>query len=376
MAITMVIAGHSKNDFIFVGGVPKPDFLFWPIGFLWTGVDLFFVLSGFLIGRILLEEVKKTGTVQIIPFLLKRGFRIWPLYYFISGVSLIHLLAIGSLTNPVTVLPDLLFLTNYFPETLAFGTWSLSIEEQFYIIASCTLFFFRKKMINAARIIPATLVALLIIAPFSRILTWQHFDQLKTDHFYLEWELIHSFLHTHYDGLAVGVFLASIQVFASENSFLRSRLNQALFMAVVITGCMNYFYRIWLTYLFAALTFGLLTWTCITKPNHFFSKMMSWSGFQITSRLSYGMYLWYRFPLWRVARIVIDHTQGFSPVVQYSLIFVLAFIAAALLATGTYILVERPFLQLRAQLMRKSNTQPSTSMGQVLVKLFSSKIQS
>ncbi len=362
MAITMVIAGFSKNDFIFAGGVAKPDILFQPIGYLWTGVDLFFVLSGFLIGRILFEEVRKTGSVRVIPFLLKRGFRIWPLYYFISGVSLIHLLAIGSLTKPTAILPDLFFLTNYFGETLVLGTWSLSIEEQFYIIASCALFFFRKQIANAPRVIPIFLFSLLLFAPLSRILTWQHYDALNIDRFYIEWELLHSFLHTHYDGLAIGVFLASVQVFASANSFLKTRMGSLLQGGLLVTGILTFFFRLWFLYLFAALAFGAILWQCLTKPNSMISRMMSWSGFQIVSRLSYGMYLWYRFPLWRIARLVNDHTQGMPALFQYSIIFTLAFVAAGALAIVTYVLVERPFLQLRSQLSRSSNNKAIKSV--------------
>lgn len=352
LAITLVVASHSKNDFIFANGKAEPGWLFWILGYAWTGVDLFFVLSGFLIGKILLQEMKKNGTVQVVPFLLKRGFRIWPLYYFICLVSLIRLGRGHLLPKFTELLPDFFFLTNYFKENLAFGSWSLAIEEQFYLIASVVILLSRKWIARKQQHIPILLAVLLAAAPFIRMMVWMRYSALHVDPFFLEWEIIHNYIYTHYDGLAMGLIFASILVFRPPTAWIRETLGIWLSVLVLITGVLTWFYRVSFLYSFATLIFGLAIWHCLTKPQSRFARAFSWPGFQIISRLSYGMYLWYRFPLWRIAQLSVTHFPRQSPVFQYFLIFVVDFICAVILASITYVFIERPFLELRSKLYR------------------------
>ncbi len=352
IAITLVVMSHSKNDFIFAGGKAQPEWLFWAAGYAWTGVDLFFVLSGFLIGKILLQELKRTGTVQVVPFLLKRGFRIWPLYYFICAVAFVRLLQAHALPPLPTLIPDLLFLTNYFKENLAFGSWSLAVEEQFYLIASVVILAFRKRISVGQRHIPIFLAGLLAIAPLIRMSVWNHYTALKVDPFYLEWDIIHNYIYTHYDGLAMGLIFASVLVFRPAQSWIRQTMGVWLTALVVLSGILTYFDRIAFVYSFATLIFGAAIWHCLSKPQSRFTRFLSWPGFQIISRLSYGMYLWYRFPLWRIAQFSVSQFPNASPVFQFFLTFAIDFVAAVALAAITYVLIERPFLELRSKLYR------------------------
>src|SRR5437868_5735245 len=79
IAILLVIGFHA----ITVPAHPffqSLDFVMKRIG--WSGVDLFFVLSGFLVGGLLLKEYKDTGGINARRFIIRRGFKIWPAYYF------------------------------------------------------------------------------------------------------------------------------------------------------------------------------------------------------------------------------------------------------------------------------------------------------
>jgi len=112
----------------------------------YLGVNFFFVLSGFLITYLLIIEKQETGKIHIINFWMKRVFRIWPLYFIciIYGFILYPYLK-GLLGEETTTLPNaslyLLFLANFdiirngLPDSTQLGVlWSISVEEQFYLV--------------------------------------------------------------------------------------------------------------------------------------------------------------------------------------------------------------------------------------------------
>ncbi len=149
IAVLLVIVFHFSWTFPLVGPLAKPlKLLFWSG---WIGVDLFFVLSGYLITRgLVAESTKATGT-RLKLFWMRRVLRIFPLYY----VVLIFGTIVGLFFN---VAPPVwsywVYMQNY---TLAFDTfferwtahfWSLAIEEQFYFVwPILALMVPRKKMI-------------------------------------------------------------------------------------------------------------------------------------------------------------------------------------------------------------------------------------
>lgn len=115
------------------------------------GVVFFFVLSGFLITYLLLQEKKETGVIQVGKFYLRRAFRIWPLYYliFILGFFILPYLKIFAVPGQ-----DLFFHQNFWGNFILYGffmpnlafsiyttavpnigqSWSIGVEEQFYLV--------------------------------------------------------------------------------------------------------------------------------------------------------------------------------------------------------------------------------------------------
>ena len=121
-------------------------FVFWHVkGFGWTGVDFFFVISGFLISGLLFDELDKTGRINWGRFWLRRGFKIWPSYFLLLLV--LGLTGVTGYIDPRTpltvlssVLPHVLFLQNYLPAGNPNGpTWSLAVEEHFYLFLPVVL---------------------------------------------------------------------------------------------------------------------------------------------------------------------------------------------------------------------------------------------
>jgi peptidoglycan/LPS O-acetylase OafA/YrhL len=98
----------------------------------WTGVDLFFVLSGFLIGGLLFAEVKKTNGLRVGRFLLRRGLKIYPAFYVLLLATFAFNLAFHRPMRPKSVIAEVFFLQNYLGG-LWNHTWSLAVEEHFYI---------------------------------------------------------------------------------------------------------------------------------------------------------------------------------------------------------------------------------------------------
>jgi peptidoglycan/LPS O-acetylase OafA/YrhL len=111
------------------------------------GVDLFFVLSGFLVSGLLFSEYKRNGSVDVKRFYVRRGFKIYPALYFLLACSILY-----DLANPFLVwwhardawdgyLATTLFVQNYYDPAhmIWFHTWSLPIEEHFYLILPLVL---------------------------------------------------------------------------------------------------------------------------------------------------------------------------------------------------------------------------------------------
>ncbi len=186
-----------------------------PVG--WVGVDLFFVISGFLIGGIIIDKMA-VGKFKMGEFYWRRALRILPVYYFI-----ILLCALFKAPGPFdwvalkSVLSGMLFLQTtgpyFFPEFFqinqaytAAGSWSLVIEEMFYLVAPVTLLVFMRLSKNNLKIV-ASLVGLVVLSGiFTRIVMTADFAPNDGD-----WHFA-SFIqfHSRYDELAAGVLAACV----------------------------------------------------------------------------------------------------------------------------------------------------------------------
>jgi peptidoglycan/LPS O-acetylase OafA/YrhL len=133
LAIILVLLRHSSvNPFLTNMG--------------WIGVDLFFVLSGFLVSGLLFNEYQKKKSVNSLRFLVRRGFKIYPMYYFFVAIYTIPLLVTMKLSSS-HLLGDLTFTQNYvsgWGYTFA-PSWSLAVEEHFYILLALGCFIVTKK---------------------------------------------------------------------------------------------------------------------------------------------------------------------------------------------------------------------------------------
>jgi peptidoglycan/LPS O-acetylase OafA/YrhL len=99
----------------------------------WIGVDLFFVLSGFLVSGLLFKTHLRSGRLDVKRFFIRRAFRIYPPFLFLVFVTL-AIRFLDRVPSPISVIiPEFLFVQNYF-EGLWLHTWSLAVEEHFYLL--------------------------------------------------------------------------------------------------------------------------------------------------------------------------------------------------------------------------------------------------
>jgi len=118
----------------------------------WIGVDLFFVLSGFLVSGLLFKEYKVYGELNIKRFLIRRGFKIYPLFY-VAAIPYILIKISESTFSLPLLLGDLFFLQNYVSNWgyLYAAGWSLAVEEHFYLgIAGILFFGYKTSLFKAA----------------------------------------------------------------------------------------------------------------------------------------------------------------------------------------------------------------------------------
>jgi peptidoglycan/LPS O-acetylase OafA/YrhL len=110
----------------------------------WSGVDLFFVISGFLISGLLFREYNTFGRIRIGRFLVRRGFKIYPPYYLLLACTIAGFSLAGDPFPWSRIWPNLLFVQNYKMGVWE-HLWSLAVEEHFYILLPLTLWFKLRK---------------------------------------------------------------------------------------------------------------------------------------------------------------------------------------------------------------------------------------
>jgi peptidoglycan/LPS O-acetylase OafA/YrhL len=257
VAIALVLVFHYLGP-----DVPPPHPLA-PAGWLatltslaWTGVDLFFVLSGYLIGGILIDN-RRAGNLFAV-FYLRRAARILPPYLLAMALAL----WLSREHSDPTILPYLLTFTQNlwmashgaFPSGGLNVTWSLAVEEQFYLVAP-----FLIRLLPPSRL-PAVLAGLIAAAPALRGVVWLTYPP---DH---QWLAAYVLPWTRMDSIAAGVLLATLLRHPVRGPWLLARPLAAAMAAALCGGlaiAMVFSGHSWRQPLFSIVGFTLIgaAWT-------------------------------------------------------------------------------------------------------------------
>ena len=182
----------------------------------WAGVDLFFVLSGFLISGLLFQEWKARGAIDFKRFYIRRAFKIYPAFYVLLLVTVLVNLAVpGIPSHPVTgkaMLAEIFFLQDYFPSVWG-QTWSLAVEEHFYILLPIALWLmYRRRRTHADpfKALPSIFMIVATVEIVLRLATTWHLTTAATEFRYMAPS------HLRVDALLFGVLLSYYRHFQPD----------------------------------------------------------------------------------------------------------------------------------------------------------------
>jgi peptidoglycan/LPS O-acetylase OafA/YrhL len=340
VAVGAVLLDHvSTSD-----GFPGPLWLRHLLGNGAIGVDLFFVISGFLITLLLLRERDRDGSFSLRDFYKRRMLRILPAYV----AYLVAVAVVGGLGAPSPSAADwagLLTYTMNWHSTAPVGnwavglTWTLSLEEQFYLLWPLVLL---RAGPRAGRLI---LLAYIIATPLLRILVAAVAGDMSS-------ELAARSSFTRLDGIAVGCLLA-ILVFNGALGRWRPYGWRAAFIALGAVAVMALSVRLNALYppytlvfnnTVVPLMFAALLVVAIANSTSVVGRVLgSWLPSTIGT-LSYSLYLWQGLFLVPTALLVV---MGPLAMLQHwPLNLVLSFVAAIV----SYVVIETPFLRAKERI--------------------------
>lgn len=314
------------------------------------GVSAFFVLSGFLITWLLLQEHSKTKNISLNNFYYRRTLRIFPAYFgFLFIIFTVEAIQdFESLKE--FILPSTLYYYNYYyPITgnkhPALGhLWSLCVEEQFYLIWPLLFAYAQKKGVRHVLI----LLALIITGG----LLWRcygYFELGLTD----RW--LYRTFDSRFDNLAIGCFFAVIL----NNLRLRRTLWQVvsqvtllpIFILCLIAsralGTHEEMYSYTLGFTIEALLIGLILTQCIAFNENIFIRWLNNKAVVFIGTISYPMYLYHELAAGSSEKVGAYISSWLGIAIDNRLFLIMGFAATIIVAYLSYRYIETPFLKLK-----------------------------
>lgn len=321
--------------------------------FGWLGVDLFFVLSGFLITDILLKTVNGPGYFK--NFYIKRVLRIFPLYYLSLIIFLLILPRVSSFPLDMSFYVEhqwwfWTYLQNWFLIFYDVGNtttaiqhyWSLAVEEQFYIAWPLVIFLIRKP-----KLLLAIAGFLLIVVICARVYMWS--IQIKDLNYF------GLYTYTRIDGICIGSMLAILQ-------FMRSSfINRYFTGLILLLAAMNFvFYFINKEYNFTfpyfaivgyttfAMLFAIIVHEVIQGKNRFLNLILNIKPLRFFGKISYGLYI-FHWPIYLILYGWVDEKIRSAVKISENnleiIVSILLTMIGILISTVSFYTFERYFLK-------------------------------
>lgn len=347
LSILLVLGGHSEKTYHY-----SPRWI--PI-FRWSegslGVLCFFVISGFLITWLMLVENDRRGQISLKNFYIRRILRIFPVFYtFLLIVAALQYFTPWSQTG-LEWIGCLTFIENFINSPDPTGhLWSLSVEEQFYLLWPVTLVFLIKRGASNRQLL-GFLALPVLAAPFCRALGYHPATSRL-----LPFLAGRSFF-SYFDLLAVGCACAVCMAEARETGFLKNVFHthrRAILFAgmalVLIPQVLDKFressliLRILNVTLFPsseALGFALLMLQSVFVPDWGIYRVLNWRWICQIGILSYSIYIW--------QQIFCTAPEKFGLGQVWWMSFPGWLVPVLIVSAISYYGLERPILKLRAR---------------------------
>ena len=324
----------------------------------WIGVDVFFVISGFLITSLLARELTSTGRVSVRRFWMRRVLRIMPAYYaFLLSMAVL----LGAAAFPALAVAGV-YLTDYdsalgwnhmgrFRQLLG-HTWSLAVEEQFYLLWPALLylvFTFRSEHLRHRRALIATTTAIVVV------ILWRGYlaaTGASDDRLYLAFD-------TRFDAILLGCLAALLWATPGvQNRIQRELANRwtpwILLVAILLSAAnLGFPHSRGLAFWVVALPLqnalvALLILALLVHPASRLTGLLSQPVLRWIGRLSYSLYLWHVIVFYAIARRApVAQWLGVSGFSGQLLVEALNVVSVVAMACLSYYLIERPFLQIK-----------------------------
>ncbi len=329
ISILLVIASHYKKNYAFT--------IAYPFGFFFNGhfgVNIFFIISGFLITKLLLSEESTNGKISLANFYKRRTLRIFPAYYFLlivyAFMQFFHLIYL----DPISWITSIFYLKYFYmtgEETLHF--WSLSVEEHFYLLYPPCFVYFRKHLTKIAWTV-------IILVPIIRIIGYiKNYSQFS--------------LFQRADALMIGCLIAlHEQRINAVIERLSWKINPSLSVLILITSILglygisylNFKYPLHLGFFtvpfgdpfgtLSSFLIGMLMLFSIKYRNAWYT-FLNFPVMDYIGKLSYSLYLWQEIFAYPPAKLPLLKIMPISLVCLF------------ITANFSYFCIEKPFLRLK-----------------------------
>lgn len=360
-AFFLVLFHHFPSaEWYFAPGSPAQRMAVYLHQFGWIGVDLFLVLSAYLITKLLLLEYASEQHISLSSFYIRRILRIWPLYFFVVGIGFFLLPALGLFAPDLHsaqysqfrqhhLLPYLFFFGNFSVATHGYTSvwtldhlWTVGIEEQFYLLWPLLLCALVKKNV---RVVYGALLALLLFTFTCRAC------------------LVHTSVHpmlwtntfTRLDPLLLGIFLAFYRngTPAREGTVMLKFLS-GLACVVAISAAPNIdkqsLHVMW-QYPLVDFGFMLIIDACITSNQGILPALLSNRQLVWLGKLTYGLYVYHILAIQFSDAIStpIFKMVAVSDYMRWIIEFCIALALTVVIAAVSYYVLERKFLKLKTR---------------------------
>jgi len=318
----------------------KPSHFLFEIG--WVGVELFFLISGFLLTKLLVMEVRQNGHINVKKYFFRRILRIWPLYYLyllfivcLSYFFLNHPLSVGRFLGNIFFIDNWISSIEQYNQNVAsFHLWSISTEEQYYLFLPFLIPWLIKRNNKTIAVVFIFVYLILLVCRYLAI-------QANVEHPFIYVLPISG--DSFFAGILLGLGLYD-QFLKKINSFFAFFCGITIIVIVFfIPGRDVIDINQLFIYLLTAVAFSLILISVLFSNNRVFLFLFSNKLIRYLGKISYGLYIFHIPVIYCIEKIFLVENPNIN--IRWSI--VLAFALTILIASASYELFEKRFLKMK-----------------------------